>query len=169
MKLSDFRLFDLRELKSEFSQTRELVRAEIRSLLDTLEQKQRARPVLATLTILCEQRRHPIWRACGCGDPTGSCGCARFRVAGEEADAGEWEETCLGGETWVQDWATADIVITAHRRLRNLRWFLSGDPDLGIASLQVGGQLVGVGKFGSWGGGVETGVHIYAKIGRPLP
>lgn len=118
-----------------------------------------ARPKLATMTILCERQRLSMGRS---EEPR--------RL---HADVTEWVPTCLGGEVWIRPRETQTLVLYPQYLVRNLRWFVSGDPEIVVESLKVGPEVTDAGfgslKFGDWQGVCNLGTHITATIARRVP
>jgi hypothetical protein len=120
--------------------------AELRAVLD--------RPALATLTILCERPQRKAEQA-----PPHS-----------EYD---WVPSCLGGELFLSPGESSRLILQPQFPIRNLRWFVSGDPAIVLEGLVIGNQHTsacrGGTKYGDWQGTVAPGCNITAELRRCAP
>jgi hypothetical protein len=96
-----------------------------------------ARPVLATLTVLCERHEH-----------------------GEK-----WVPTFMGEEVWLAPGEHHCIQILPQVQVRNFRWYISGGPDVVVEGVTIGNEYMGAAFGAGKCGDIERVCNLGTRIG----
>jgi len=144
------RRFFERELRTVTDGTQTHLAGLLYKVLNALQDyKAESERSLATLTILCER--------------VSSFGADDQRLT-------EWVPSCLGAEGWLWPGQSLDLILQPYVPVRNLRWFVSGHPEIVVELMIVGNEQVSAGtggtKHGDWQGTCSPATRIRCTLRR---